>query len=80
MVCALGNLRHVTLADGAAIDYLIDGRGRRVGKRVNGALVRGWLYQDQLNPVAELDGKGKRNEAIVLQSMCMGCHSICNHQ
>lgn len=55
---SLGNLRHVTLVDGTVIDYLIDGRGRRVGKRVNGGLVRGWLYQDQLNPVAELDGGG----------------------
>lgn len=55
---ALGNLRHVALPNGDAIDYLIDGRGRRVGKKVNGSLTRGWLYQDQLNPVAELDGNG----------------------
>ena len=54
----LGNLRHVTLANGTAIDYLIDGRNRRIGKKVNGALVQGFLYQDQLNPVAELDGSG----------------------
>jgi RHS repeat-associated protein len=52
----LGNLRHVALPDGNAIDYLIDGRNRRIGKQVNGALTQGFLYQDQLSPVAELDG------------------------
>jgi len=54
----LGNLRQVTLPDTTTIDYLIDGRNRRVGKQVNGALTQGFLYQDQLNPVAELDGSG----------------------
>jgi len=28
----------VTLPDGTAIDYLIDGRNRRVGKKVDGTL------------------------------------------
>jgi RHS repeat-associated protein len=37
---------------------LIDGQNRRIGKKVNGALVQGLLYQDGLNPVAELDGSG----------------------
>lgn len=46
------------LSDGTPIAYLIDGRNRRIGKQVNGTLVRGFLYQDQLNPVAELDGSG----------------------
>jgi RHS repeat-associated protein len=27
-----------------------------VGRKVNGTLVQGWLYQDQLRPVAQLDG------------------------
>jgi len=52
----LGNLTSVTLPDGAQIDYLIDGQNRRVGKRVDGTLVQGFLYQDGLNPIAELDG------------------------
>ncbi|MEW6039323.1 MAG: PKD domain-containing protein [Pseudomonadota bacterium] len=56
---ALGNLRHVALPGGTAIDYLIDGRNRRIGKQVNGQLVQGFLYQDALRPVAELDGQGK---------------------
>jgi RHS repeat-associated protein len=35
---------------------MIDGQNRRIGKKVNGALVQGFLYQGQLRPVAELDG------------------------
>ena len=52
----LGNLRTVTLPGGTQIAYEIDGQNRRIGKRVNGVLTQGWLYQDQLKPVAELDG------------------------
>jgi RHS repeat-associated protein len=46
----------VSLADGTLIEYVIDGRNRRIGKKVNGVLEQGFLYKDQLNPVAELDG------------------------
>jgi RHS repeat-associated protein len=52
----MGNLTHVSLPGGMQIDYVIDGRDRRIGKQVDGVLVQGFLYQDQLNPVAELDG------------------------
>lgn len=55
---ALGNLRGVTLPGGTQIAYLIDGQNRRVGKKIDGALVQGFLYQSQLQPVAELDGSG----------------------
>jgi len=51
-------LRRVELP-GKTIEYVIDGRHRRVGKKVNGALVQGFLYQGSLKPVAELDGNGK---------------------
>ncbi|MCB1881453.1 MAG: hypothetical protein KDI54_15605 [Gammaproteobacteria bacterium] len=54
----LGNLRQVRLPNGSVIDYLTDGRNRRIGKQVNGTLIQGFLYQDQLKPVAELDGAG----------------------
>ncbi len=54
----VGNLLSVTLPNGTSIDYVIDGRNRRIGKKVNGALVQGFLYRDQLKPVAELDGTG----------------------
>ena len=46
----------MTLPDGTAISYQIDGRNRRVGKLVNGVRVQGFLYSGKLAPVAELDG------------------------
>jgi RHS repeat-associated protein len=55
----LGSLRQVSLPSGITIDYVIDGRGRRVGKRVNGILVQGFLYNDLQRPVAEIDGGGR---------------------
>jgi RHS repeat-associated protein len=51
-----GNLRHVTLDNGIAIDYVIDGMSRRIGKKINGTLVQGFLYDDELRIAAELDG------------------------
>jgi RHS repeat-associated protein len=36
----------------------VDARNRRVGKKVDDEFVKGWLYQDQLEPVAELDASG----------------------
>ncbi|MBK7351991.1 MAG: RHS repeat-associated core domain-containing protein [Gemmatimonadetes bacterium] len=55
----MGNLTAVTLPDSTQISYLVDGQGRRIGKKVNGVLVQGWLWQGQLAPVAELDGSGQ---------------------
>lgn len=52
----LGNLLSVSLPGGALINYVIDGQNRRIGKKVNGVLVQGFLYDGQLRPVAELDG------------------------
>ena len=52
----LGNLKRVSLPNGSQIDYLTDGQNRRIGKQVNGARVQGFLYQDELKPIAELDG------------------------
>jgi len=46
------------LPDGTQVEYVIDGQNRRVGKKVNGTLVQGFLYTDALRPVAELDGSG----------------------
>ena len=54
----LGNLRQVLLPNNITVDYVIDGQNRRIGKKVNGILMQGFLYQDQLNPVAELDSGG----------------------
>ncbi len=54
----LGNLKTAALPGGLTIDYVVDGQNRRIGKKVNGVLTQGFLYQNQLNPVAELDGTG----------------------
>jgi RHS repeat-associated protein len=51
-----GNLRDVVLPDGVVIEYVIDGQNRRVGKKVNGVLVQGFLYDGELQVAAELDG------------------------
>ncbi len=48
----------VTLPDGTEIEYVIDGTNRRIGKKVNGVIVQGLLYEDQLNPIAELNDSG----------------------
>jgi RHS repeat-associated protein len=55
---SFGSLRHVTLPNGTNIDYLIDAQNRRIGKKVNGALVEGFLYRNQLQPVVWLNGNG----------------------
>ena len=55
---ALGNLVSVALPTGDTISYVLDAANRRIGRRVNGTLTQGWLYQSQLAPVAELDGSG----------------------
>jgi RHS repeat-associated protein len=55
---ALGNLLTVHLAGGTQVDYLVDGLSRRIGRKVNGALVQGFLYDDRGRIVAELDGTG----------------------
>jgi RHS repeat-associated protein len=54
----LGNLTSASLPGSTTINYVVDGQNRRIGKKVNGTLVQGFLYQNQLNPVAELDGTG----------------------
>lgn len=53
-----GNLVRVDLPDGTTVEYLIDGRNRRVGKLINGTLVKQWVWVDQHRIAAELDGTG----------------------
>jgi YD repeat-containing protein len=69
---AFGNLRSVTLPGGTTIEYAVDGLGRRVGKKVNGALVKGWLYGGALRPVAELDASG----AVVVEVFAKGPRTL----
>ncbi len=54
-----GNLTRVILGNGTDIQYLVDGQQRRIGKKVNSVLAKGWLYLGQLAPAAELDGSGQ---------------------
>ena len=63
-----GALLSVDLPDGRLIEYVIDGQGRRVGKKVDGVLQWGLLYRSQLQPVAMLDGSG-----AVLDRYVYGC-------
>ncbi len=55
---ALGNLTRVQLPGSTDIEYLIDAQNCRLGKKVNGTLTQGFLWQGQLAPLAELDGAG----------------------
>jgi RHS repeat-associated protein len=63
----VGNLRRVVVREGATqtrhVEYAIDAFGRRVGRYVgtSGATSpdRFWVYQDGLNPVAQLNAMGQ---------------------
>jgi RHS repeat-associated protein len=61
----LGNLKKVVLPDGTLIEYIVDGKNRRVGKKVNGTLQRQWIYDGQLRPVAELNASGTVTATLV---------------
>jgi RHS repeat-associated protein len=60
-----GELERAALSDGTHIDYVLDGLGRRVGKRRDGALVQGLLYGDRYGPLAELAGDGSVRSRFV---------------
>jgi len=64
----LGNLISVTLPSSAVIDYTIDGRNRRVAKKVDGVVAYRFIYQDQLNPIAKVDADGNLIERYVYGS------------
>jgi RHS repeat-associated protein len=49
-------LASAALPDGRTLDCVLDGLGRRIGKKINGVLQRGWLYDAKDRPVAELSG------------------------
>ncbi|MFP2958419.1 RHS repeat-associated core domain-containing protein [Myxococcus sp. 1LA] len=56
---ATGALTGVVLEDNTRVDYVLDALGRRVGRKVNGTLTKGFLYDGALRVVAELDGNGQ---------------------
>jgi RHS repeat-associated protein len=53
-----GNLVDVRLSNGDLIEYIIDGQNRRISKKLNGQIVKRWIYSGQLSPIAELDSAG----------------------
>ena len=65
----LGNLLRVTLNGSTTIDYVIDGLGRRIGKRVDGVLTHRWLYLDGLRPIAEIDAAGNLTEFVYARGL-----------
>ncbi len=66
---AFGRLVAVELPDATLIEYDLDARGRRVGRRVDSVLEQAWVYDGQLDPVAELDGDGDVVMRFVYGSM-----------
>ena len=52
-----GNLLTVN-RPGRIVEYVVDGRNRRIGRKLNGIVTHRWLYRDQLRPIAELDADG----------------------
>jgi YD repeat-containing protein len=62
---AMGNLLRVKLPDNRVITYQIDARGRRIGKKVDGVFQYGFIYGDQLNPIAKVDEAGNILESYV---------------
>lgn len=68
----LGNLRAAIDDRGPKVEYVVDGAGRRVGRKVDGKLVQGFLYQDWLKPIAELNGDGQ----LVSQFIYAGNRSV----
>jgi len=61
----LGVLRGAVAPDGRAIAYTVDGAGRRVEKRVDGAFAGAWIYRDALTPAATLDAAGAVTQRFV---------------
>jgi len=50
-------LKSVTKGD-VVVSYITDPVGRRIGKKINSVLKEGFVYKDQLNPIAKLDSLG----------------------
>jgi RHS repeat-associated protein len=54
----VGNLTRVTLPDGRNIDYVIDAQNHRIAKKINGSIVKRWLYDGELRILGEIDASG----------------------
>ncbi len=65
---SFGNLKSATLPNKKVISYILDGQNRRIGKKVNGSLVQGFIYQSQTQIAAELDSSGKITKQFIYGS------------
>ncbi len=59
------SLREAKLPDGTEITYAIDAQDRRIGRKENGNWTHKWIYQDGLNPIAELDANDQIRKAFI---------------
>jgi RHS repeat-associated protein len=62
---AVGTLQKVTLPNNQTVEYELDAAGRRVGKRLNGAKRKGWLYDGALRVIAQTDAGGNVTQRYV---------------
>ena len=62
-----GNLLSVTLRD-TLIEYAVDPLNRRIAKYKDEEFVEGYIYKDQLNPVAKVDNSGSVTEIYAYAS------------
>jgi RHS repeat-associated protein len=53
-----GNLMNIRLPNGDLIEYMIDAQNHRIGKKINGNVIKRWAYVGGLLPIAELDSAG----------------------
>jgi RHS repeat-associated protein len=62
---AFANLMAVRLPDGTVVEYVLDANGLRIGKNVNGAVTRRWIYANNLRIIAELDSTNQITKRFV---------------
>jgi RHS repeat-associated protein len=62
-----GNLISVTMPNGTKVNYILDGKNRRMGREVNGTLAQGFLY-DGTHVVALLNSANKLVSQFVYAS------------
>jgi RHS repeat-associated protein len=60
---SFGNLVRVALPGGHVVEYVLDGRSRRVAKKVDGTVTQKFVYSDGLRPIAQL----APDDAVVFQ-------------
>ncbi|MFZ1976638.1 MAG: DUF4329 domain-containing protein [Bacteroidota bacterium] len=65
----------VTLPNGDLIEYMIDGQNRRIGKKLNGSIVKKWIYAGGLSPIAELDSAYNVTAEFVGSLMIKNCNT-----